>query len=147
MQVTVEIRVEPKPRAHRAAVFVFVLGSCNSPVSEDPACAAVFNRCFEECVPGEPAPRFQLRSNALFVTEQRDQITRPASAQHSEQLRQEARCESLSPNVQLDVSPHRNACILQFPWSDGRPSTKASGDSFRMARFIVLSSRCLIPSA
>ncbi len=52
-------------------------------------------------------------SNALVVTDKRDQIARPAAAQHSDQLRQQARRESLSPNIQLEVSPHRNALFYR----------------------------------
>src|SRR6266567_6106751 len=106
MQVAVEVRVEPEPRAHRAAVFG---GYCNSPVSEDPARATVFNRRFKKCISGEPAPRFQLRPDALFVTDKRDQIARLAAAQHSNQLRQQTRRKCLSTNIQLEINPHRNA--------------------------------------
>src|SRR5439155_6542567 len=107
MQVAVEIRVEPKPRAHRAAVFCRHSGGyCNSPVSEDPARAAVFKRRFEEGIPGEPAPRFQLRSYALFVTDHRHQIARAALAHPRYQLRQEAERKGLAPDIQIDVSPH-----------------------------------------
>jgi hypothetical protein len=86
----------------------------NSPVSEDPARAAVFDRCFEKRIPGEPAPRFQLRSNALFVTDKRDQIAGLAAAQHSNQLWQQTRRKCLSTNIQLEISPHRNASFYRF---------------------------------
>jgi hypothetical protein len=52
-------------------------------------------------------------ANTFFVTDNRDQIARPAAAQGSNQLRQEAGCEGLSSDIQIDVSRHRNACILQ----------------------------------
>src|SRR5438132_244046 len=103
-QVTIEIRVEPNPRPHRPSVFG---RHRNTPTAENPACTAFFDSSFQQWVPGEPAPRFQLRSNALFVTDYRDQIARPAAAQHRDQLRQEARCESLSPDIEIDVSLHR----------------------------------------
>ena len=111
MQVAVEIRVEPKPRAHRPIVFG---QHRNSPAPEDPPRAPVFDRGFEQWIPGEPAPRFQFRANAFFVTDHRDQIARVAAAQHSDQLWQQARRKGLSPNIEIDVSSHRNACILQF---------------------------------
>jgi hypothetical protein len=86
----------------------------NSPAPKDPARTALFDRSFQKWVPGESAPRFQLRSNARFVTDKSDQVARPPAAQHSDQLRQEVGCEGLSLDIQIDVSPHRNACILQF---------------------------------
>src|ERR1700693_2918093 len=125
MQVAVEIRVEPKPRAHRT---ILVSGYCNRPVAEDPAITAVVNRCFEECVPGEAAPGFQLASNARFVADHRDQISRSAAAQHGDQLRQEAGCESLSPDIQINVSPHWDARILESRVRDllrGHPLIRA----------------------
>src|ERR1700693_4341396 len=129
MQVAVEIRVEPRPRAHRTPVFCRYTGrNRNSPVAKNPARSAVFNRCFEEWIPGEPAPRFQLASNARFVTDHRDQISRAAAAQHSDQLRQEAGCESLSPDFQIDVSPHWDARILESRVRDllrGHPLIRA----------------------
>jgi hypothetical protein len=72
-----------------------------------------FNRCFEECIPGETAPRFQLRPNALFVADHRDQIAWLAAAQNNDQLRQQTRRKSLSTNIQLDVSPHRNTLFYR----------------------------------
>src|SRR5437879_5004201 len=114
MQVTVEIGVEPKPRAYRPIVFCrSPRRHRNSPAPEDPPRAAFFDRSLQQWISGEPAPCFQLRSDALFVTDHSDQIARLAAAQHSEQLRQEARRKGLSPNIQIDVSPHWNACILQ----------------------------------
>src|SRR5713101_8679874 len=110
MQVTVEIRVEPKPRAHRPIVF----GHRNSPAPKDEPRAPVFDGAFEQWIPGEPAPCFQFRANALFVTDNRDQIAWVAAAQHSEQLWQQTRREGLSPNIQIDVDSHHNACIPQF---------------------------------
>src|SRR6202030_2234408 len=114
MQVTVEIRVEPQPRAYWPIVFWRYPGRHrNSPVAEDPACAAVYNRSFEECIPGEPAPRFQLRANAFVVTDKLDQISWPPAAQHSDQLWQQTRRKSLSTNIQLEISPHRNALFYR----------------------------------
>ncbi len=111
MQVTIEIRVQPKPRAHRPIVFG---RHRNSPAPENPARAAFFDRSFKKWVPCESAPRFQLRSNALFVTDHCDQIAPTTAAQHTDQLRQQTGRKGLWPNIQIDVSPHRNACILQF---------------------------------
>src|SRR5262249_15406560 len=103
-QVTVEIRVQPKPRAHRA----IVLGRQRyRPATENPPRTAFFERSLEQAIPGESAPGFQLRSEALFITDYGDQIARPAAVQHSDQLRQEPRRESLSSNIQIDVSLHR----------------------------------------
>jgi hypothetical protein len=69
---------------------------------------------FEKGIPGEPAPGFQFRSNALFVTDHRDQIARLAATQHSNQFGQKTRREGLAPYIQVDVGPHWNACILPF---------------------------------
>jgi hypothetical protein len=86
MQVTVEIRIEPKPRAHGP----IVCGRCRkSSAPEDPPRAAIFNGGFEQRVSGESAPGLQLRANAFFVTENRDQIAGAASAQDLDQLQQE----------------------------------------------------------
>ena len=74
---------------------------------------AFFDGSFQQWIPGESAPRFQLRTDALFVTDHRDQIARPAATQHSNQLRQKARRERLSTDIKIEVSLHRNACILQ----------------------------------
>src|SRR5262249_973076 len=104
MKVTVEIRIEPKARAHRTIVSG---RRWNSSAPEDPSLASIFDCGFEQRIPGEPAPRFQLRADAFFVTDYRDQIARPAAAQHREQLRQEARSKRLSPYIQINVSLHR----------------------------------------
>src|SRR6266849_1341099 len=114
MQVTVEIRVEPKPRADRAIGFCRYPGRHrNSPVAEDPARAAVFNRCFEQRIPGESAPSFQLGANAFFITDNCDQVAGAAASQHSDQLWQQTRRKSLSTNIQLEISPHRNASFYR----------------------------------
>src|ERR1700746_2509000 len=100
MQVTVEIRVEPKPRPYRP----IVLRHRNSPASKDEPRAPVFDRGFEQWIPGESAPRFQLRSNVLLVTDHRYQIARPTAAQDRDQLWQQARGKGLSPDIEIDVS-------------------------------------------
>jgi hypothetical protein len=110
MQVTVKIRIEPKPRAHRPIVY----GPRNSPAPKDEPQAPVFDRRFDQWVPGESAPCFQFKGNAFFITDNRDQIARVAAAQHTDQLRQQAGRKGLSPNIEIDVGSHRNACILQF---------------------------------
>src|SRR5438552_3966787 len=106
MQVTVEICVEPKPRAHRSIVFgSIVFGEPrNSSAPENPPRAAFFDRSLYKWIPGESAPRFQLRSNAFFVTDNCDQVAGSAAAQHGDQLRQQARRERLSSNVEMDAS-------------------------------------------
>ena len=104
MQVAIEIRVEPKPRAYRPIVSVRFR---NGSAAEDPPRAAIFIRDLQQRIPGEPAPRFKLRSNARVVTDNRNQIARPASAQDGDQLRQQTRGEILSPNIQIEISPHR----------------------------------------
>jgi hypothetical protein len=107
MQVTVEIRVEPQPRAYWPIVFRrYPCRHRDSPVAEDPARATVYNRFFEECIPGEPAPCFQLRANAFVVTNKRDQFSWTAAVQHSDQVWQKTRRKSLSANVLLEISPH-----------------------------------------
>jgi hypothetical protein len=50
---------------------------------------------------------------ALLVTHYRDQVAGPAAAQHSDQLRQQTGGNRLSPNIQIDVRLHWDACILQ----------------------------------
>ena len=113
MQVTVEIRVEPKPRAHRPIVFGFVWAGAATAPQRKTHRVRPFSTVVSSS--GFPVNRHHVSNsgpNALFVTDHRDQIARPAAAQHSNQLRQEARREGLSPNIQIDVSPHRNACIL-----------------------------------
>src|SRR6202030_3890148 len=89
-------------------------------------------------IPGESAPRFQLRSNAFFVTGNGDQFARPAAAQHSDQLPQEARRERLPPDVQIDLSLHRNRCSLRVDPSVRAPQLdshirkgKVQGSSIR----------------
>jgi hypothetical protein len=104
MQVAVEVRVEPKPRAHWPNVF----GHRNGSAPKDEPRAPVFDSGFEQWVPGKPAPCLQFKSKAFFVTDNRDQIARAAAAQHSDQLRQQTRCKGLWPNIQIDVSSHRN---------------------------------------
>jgi len=44
-----------------------------------------------------------------------DQSARPAAAQRSDQPRQQTRRKSLASYIQIDLSPHRNVRILQFP--------------------------------
>ncbi len=110
MQVTIEVRVEPKPRTHRPIVF----RRRNGPAPKDGPHAPVFNCRFEQWVPGEPAPYFQFRAEALFVANNRDQIARVAAAQHCDQLWQQTRRKGLSSNIQIDVSSHHSACILQL---------------------------------
>jgi hypothetical protein len=66
-------------------------------------------------VPCESAPRFQLGANAFFISDNCDQVAGAAESQHSNQLRQKARCKSLSPDIQFDVSPHRNTRISEVP--------------------------------
>src|SRR5258708_4028756 len=100
----------------------------NRPAPENPPPTAFFDASLHQWIPGESAPRFQLRSKALFVTDNRDQIARAAAAQHGDQLRQEARRERLPPDIQIEVSLHRSARILQPP--------QDSGDSFVPARAI-----------
>jgi hypothetical protein len=82
-QVAVEIRIEPKPRAYRPIVFG---RHHNSPTTEDPTRTAFFDSRLQQRVTGESAPCFQLRSDALLVTDHRHQIARPAAAEHSDQL-------------------------------------------------------------
>src|ERR1700752_1992489 len=108
MQVTVKIRVDPKPRANRPIVFRRYPKRRNRPAAEDPPRATLIRPSFEKWIPREPAPGFQFQSNALFVTDHRDQIARLAAAQHSNQFGQKTRREGLSPYIQLDVGPHWN---------------------------------------
>src|ERR1043166_264507 len=103
MQVTVEIRVEPKPRTHWPSVFNTYRSRSTT---EHPSHPALFDCRLYECVSSKPAPCFQFWSNTLVLTDHRDQITLAAAAQHSDQLRQQAGGESLSPNFQIDVSLH-----------------------------------------
>src|ERR1043166_2325559 len=103
MQVTVEIRVEPKPRTHWPSVFNTYRSRSTT---EHPSHPALFDCRLYECVSSKPAPCFQFWSNTLVLTDHRDQITVAAAAQHSDQLRQQAGGESLSPNFQIDVSLH-----------------------------------------
>ena len=119
MQVTVEIRVEPKPRSYWPIFFRHLDRWGNRPVAEDPASSAVFNGCFKECVPGKATPGSEIRSNARIVTDHRDQIARPAAAQHRDQLLEEAGGKGLSPDIQLDVGPHRNGLHFTVPVERG----------------------------
>jgi hypothetical protein len=94
---------------------------------ENPPRTAFFDRWFQQRIPGEPAPRFQLRSDAFFVTDHRDQIAPPAAAQHSDQLRQEAGRERFPPDIQIDVSLHRIGWISELPeefWGQRRASLR-----------------------
>jgi hypothetical protein len=70
MQVTVEIRVEPKPRTHRPIVF----GQRNSTAPKDEPHAPVFDRRFEQWISGEAAPCFQFSANVFTIADNRDQI-------------------------------------------------------------------------
>ena len=55
MQISVKIRVEPKPRAHRPIVFEHQ----EQPRTEGASRARpIFDRGFEQWVPSEPAPCF-----------------------------------------------------------------------------------------
>src|SRR5260370_33370168 len=110
MQVAVEVRVEPKPRTERTIVF----GRRNCPAPKDEPRAPILDRRFEQWVPRKPAPRLQFRADAFFITDNRDQIAWVAAAHHSDQLWQQTRRESLAPTIQIDVSSHHNARILQF---------------------------------
>jgi len=110
-QVAVEIRVEPKPRAHRPIIFG---RQRNRTAPEDPTRATLLQGGFQQWIPGEAAPRFQLRANAFFVTDNRDQITRAAATERGDQLGQQTRCKRLSPNIEIDVSFHQRECILQL---------------------------------
>src|SRR4029077_17030536 len=107
-EVAVEIRVQPKPRTHWAIVFFrYPGGDRHRPIAVDSPRAVVFNRCFEECIPGEPAPRFELGSNAVVITYHSDQIARPTAAQDGNQLWQQTRRKSLAPDVEINASPPR----------------------------------------
>jgi hypothetical protein len=79
----------------------------NRPTTENPPRPTFFDGALQQWIPGEAAPRFQLRANARFVTDHRDQIARTAATQHTDQLRQETGGESLSRDIQVDVSFHR----------------------------------------
>src|SRR5215471_18442420 len=109
MQVAVEIRVEPKPRAHRPTSFG---RQSSGAASKDEPRPPIFDCGFEQWIPGEPTPRFQFWADAFFVAEKGNQIARLATVQHSDQLRQKTRGESLMPDIQLEVCPHRHGCIL-----------------------------------
>lgn len=99
-----EIRVEPKARAQWPIVFC---GHGNTPATENPSRTASFERSFQQRIAGESAPRFQCGPNTLFVSHYRDQIARPAAAQHCDQLWQEAGVEILSLDIESDLSLHR----------------------------------------
>jgi hypothetical protein len=105
MQIAVEICVEPKSRADRTTVF----SKRRIATTDNPTHPALFSRSLQEGITRESAPRFQLWTDAGFVTNHCDQSTRLSAAQHCDQLRQEARRESLVTYVQIDVSLHRNA--------------------------------------
>src|SRR6185369_13000039 len=110
MEVTVEIRVEPKSRADRTTVF-----SRNRSTTEDPARPAFLYRGLHQCISSEATPRFQLWSNTRFVRNHADQISRPASLQHGDQLRQKARRERLLLDIEIDISPHCALIQLSDP--------------------------------
>jgi hypothetical protein len=104
MQVAVEVRVEPKPRAHGPIVF----GHRNGPAPKDEPRAPVFDRRFEQWVSGEPTPCFQFKAKAFVVTDNRNQVAWVALSQHSDQLRQQTGREGLSPDIQIHIGSHRN---------------------------------------
>jgi hypothetical protein len=68
---------------------------------------AVFDRGLNQGIPGEPAPHFQLRANALVVGYNRDEIARTTALQRSDQLRQEPGRKRLASGVQIKNSLHR----------------------------------------
>jgi len=104
MQVTVEVRVKPKPRTHRP----IVVGRRHCPAPKDEPLAPILDGRFEQWIAGEPAPCFQFGANVFPVTDNRDQIARVAAAQHSDQLWQQARRKDLLPNIEIEVGSHRN---------------------------------------
>ena len=67
-------------------------------------------------------------------TDHCDQIAGPAAPQQSDQLRQQTGPKGLLPDIQVDVSPHRNACIL--PFREQRGDTFALPDLLRGQPFI-----------
>src|SRR5690349_16375101 len=106
-----KIGVKPKARAEGPSVFG---RDRSSATTENPAVAAIVRGSLEQWIAGESAPGFQRRSNGPVIGRDCDQIAGPAAAQDSDQVRQDARGERLTPNVEVDVSPHRNASILPF---------------------------------
>src|SRR5262249_7448751 len=84
-EVAIEIRVEPKSLTYRLTVFI---RHHNRSTTYNPTRTSVFDRCLQQWIPRESTPRFQLRSNARFVADQREQIARPTTAHQSDQIRQ-----------------------------------------------------------
>src|SRR6185312_6369011 len=103
MQVAVKVCIEPKPGTHGP---ILRRGCRKRAAPEDPTRSALFNRSIQQWITRKSAPRLQLGSNVLIVTNHRNEIARLTAAQNSDQLRQEARPESFMPNVQIDVSLH-----------------------------------------
>src|SRR6185437_4091196 len=103
MQIAVKVCVEPKPGTHGP---ILRRGCRKRTAPEDPTRSALFNRSIQQWITRKSAPRLQLGSNVLIVTNHRNEIAWLTAAQNSDQLRQEARPESFMPDVQIDVSFH-----------------------------------------
>src|SRR4051812_22884537 len=112
MKITVEVRVEPKPRIQRP---VLTFGSGNGSAAENPSRTPFGYCCFNKRVTRETAPTLQLRPNAFFITDNCNQISWTASAHDGNQFRQKARGECLTSNIEIDIRFHGNGCILARP--------------------------------
>ena len=109
MQVAVEVRKEPKPRADRA---IDVGAGRSLPAPDHSTCVAVLDILIDQRVARETAPGFQVSAKACFAACDGHKIAGNTSTQCSDKLREQARCERLSPNIQVNVGLLRKATLF-----------------------------------
>ncbi len=88
MQVTIEIRIQPKAGSDRACG----VGSRGSlPAPDNPSCAIRLDNRIDQRVAGKAAPSFKLGAESFFTANYRQEIARTTSPQRTNKLGEKAR--------------------------------------------------------
>jgi hypothetical protein len=118
MQVAVEVRVEPKPRADWA-LGVGVRWSLAVP--DHPARAASFDIRIDQCVVRETAPGFQVLAKASFAASDSHEIPGITSAQCSDKLGKQAGGKCSLAGIDFDFRFGTHTLLLAIRQTFDRP--------------------------
>jgi hypothetical protein len=113
MQVTVEIRVEPKTRADRA-IGVRIRRSLSAP--EHPPRTVRLDGRIDQRVAGETAPMLEVGAEIRVATNDGQEIARATSAQYSNKLGQQTGGKRFDASAQLDVRFAPRTLGESEPW-------------------------------
>ena len=106
MQVTVEVRVEPKPRAERTGDFgrrLTIGFGRRFAASDNPSIAILLDAGVNQSIAGETTPSLEVGTERAIGTDDRQEIAYVSGAQRGYQFYKQAGCECFTARVELDV--------------------------------------------